>query len=435
LIRTLEDPIFAYGSAAFNLIIQNNGKRLELGPCSIVPETRDDEYTGRLIFLADVYDMHSLLFEDKIVKLQGSFCDLPAVLARKDIIQPPFKEFTANLTYDLTVYKNLFDHLDSKYQEEPETIRDSVQKAVIKTEGQKFKLFLDANLNELELLVADFNQGEHQRHGYYFRKQVWNFILCSTFMTRTNLKPRGYSGDSEMMRMVYFNNYQGNSTFEKLMHKYPLEQPGAQSVRNRRKIILEALNKFKNMIHISPQRKIKILSVASGPAIEIEDILAFPENFDKYHFTLLDQDRLALNEAADLIHGIEKKSDAKVQVDYVAASVRSMIANKRFKRELGTFHFIYSMGLFDYLTQRVGNAVLKSLYQLLKPGGKIIIGNFHESNQSRCFLDYWLDWHLIHRTEAEFLDLLKDISAVETSVFFENTGNQMFLQIVKQTDT
>ena len=183
---------------------------------------------------------------------------------------------------------------------------------------------------------------------------------------------------------------------------------------------------------VSEQQGLRVLSVACGPAFEICDILVSPGNFKKYHFTLIDQDRVALDEASKIIHDIEKKSDTRVQVNYVEASVRLLIAGRSFKKNLGKFDFIYSMGLFDYLNTRVAKVVLENLYQLLNPAGRMIIGNFHSSNQNKFFLDYWLDWNLYHRTEKEFMDLIKDVPSTEASIFFEDTRNQMFLNIKKQ---
>ena len=413
------------------LLIKNNGNSVELGPCRILSYSKLNGFGGRLVFIHDVYDFECLLGKNKILKLQAPFSNLPYVLARKNAIRSSFKAYAANLTYDLNVYKNLFDEIDSQYRTEPPEIRDSVQKAIIETEGRKFNQYLNDKLMQLEQIVADFTDKEHQQHGYYFRKQLWNFIKCSAFMTRTNLKPRGYAGDSEMMRMVYLNQYQGDSTFEKLMHKYPIDQPGAQSVRYRRKIVVQMLRKVENEMHISEQQELKVLSVACGPAFEVWDILVSPANLKKYHFTLLDQDRLALNEASKVIHDIEKKLNTRVQVKYVEASVRLLITNSLFKRNLEKFDFIYSMGLFDYLSPRVAKVVLENLFQRLNPGGRMIIGNFHSSNKNKCLLDYWLDWNLYHRTEKEFMDLLKNLPKVDASIFFEDTGNQMFLNIKK----
>jgi len=432
LIRSLEDPIFTHCSDTFNLIIQNNGKRLELGPCRIILESCDDEYSGRLIFLADVYDMHSLLFEDKIVKLQSAFGDLPLLLARRDSIKQSFKEFVTHLTYDLNVYKRIFDDLDFKCQEEPEEVRTLVQQAVIETEGKKFRQFFHSKVQELDSIVSEYSREEHQLHGFYFRRQLWNFILCCPLMARTNLKPRGYAGDSEMMRMIYLNDYRGDSTFSKLIQKYTVGTPAAQSVRNRRMIIHDTLLKLADKNHSRQKEKIRILSVACGPASEIEDILVSKPNFERYHFTLLDQDPMALKEATKLVDKIEKSSGAKVHIDYVEASVRTMLSDKTIMGNLGKFHFIYSMGLFDYLNTPVGKVVMESLYRLLDQGGELIIGNFHVANPSRNFMEYWGDWYLIHRTENELRNLLPDADSAEVDIIFEDTRSQMFLHAKKK---
>jgi extracellular factor (EF) 3-hydroxypalmitic acid methyl ester biosynthesis protein len=108
-----------------------------------------------------------------------------------------------------------------------------------------------------------------------------------------------------------------------------------------------------------------------------------------------------------------------------------MLFPRKLKQNLGQFDFIYSMGLFDYLAAPVAKAVLKNLYQILKPGGKLVIGNFHVSSPSKLYLDYWCDWVLFYRTEEEFIDLSKDCASTNVSVFFENTGSQMFLHIEK----
>lgn len=413
------------------LLINNNGRSVELGPCHILSDTNLNGYGGRLVFTNAVYDFECLLGKNKTLKLQAPFNDLPQILARKDAIRPSFKEYAADLTYDLSVYKKLFDDLDSQYSEESEEIRESVQQAVLNTEGREFMQFFHEKVEELNHIVKGFNQKEHQQHGFYFRRQLWNFVLCCALMARTNLKPRGYAGDSEMMKMIYLDDYQGDTTFCKLMQKYTVGVPAAQSVRNRRTLIMEMLRKFRQTNCLAPQEKIKILSVACGPAFEVEDILRSPGDFEKYHFTLLDQDSRALNEATRFVSNIEKKYDARAIIDYVNISVRFMLGKKPFKTGPSKFNFIYSMGLFDYLSTPVAKAIINKLYQMLIPGGELVVGNFHVSNPSKPFMEYWGDWHLIHRTEQELENLLSNSSAVQKSVIFEDSGSQMFLTIKK----
>ena len=149
---------------------------------------------------------------------------------------------------------------------------------------------------------------------------------------------------------------------------------------------------------------------------------------------LLDQDSLALSEASRLIDEIKRKFDQDIEADFLEYSVRTMLFSRDLKEKLGKFHFIYSLGLFDYFSAPVAKAIIEKLYQLLAPGGRMIIGNFHVSNSSRFYMEYWCDWFLFHRTEDEFVNLIRDCSAAEVSIFFEDTGSQMFLDIHKQKE-
>jgi hypothetical protein len=375
---------FKDGAEFSKLVIQNNGNSVSLGPCRLLSEPNIDGYDWRLVFNKDVYNFESLLVENKVNLLQDAFYNLPLILSHKKKIRESFKNYTADLTYDLSVYKNLFDGLDSKYAEEPENIKKTIQQAIINTEGKSFMGFLDDKLADLEKVVADFSREEHETHGYYFRRQLWNIILCSRLMTRTNLKPRGYAGDSEMMKMLYENDYSGESTFSKLMHKHPVEQIAAQAVRNRRHTIAKKIISAKRHFGEKMER-IRVLSIASGPVCELQDILLSPEDCKKYHFTFLDQDRVALTEAAGSVFQIEKHYKTKINVDYLNESVRTMLRTPDLKKKWGEFHFIYSLGLFDYLTPPVASAVLVKLYELLTPGGQIVIGSFHASNPSNIY--------------------------------------------------
>ena len=412
-----------------SLLIQNNGDSVQLGPCRVLsgPNLNGDD--GRLVFTDDVYDIRSLLNHRRVINLKSAFDDLPFILNRKNNIKSVFKDFTADLAYDLSVYKKLFDDLDFQYSEEPQDVKSLIQKAVIESEGQQFMQFFHKSVEALNGLVADFNPEEHQLHGFYFRKQLRKFILCCALMTRTNLKPRGYAGDSAMMKMIYSNTYQGDSTFCKLMQKYTVGVPAAQSVRNRRELIVRHLRRFREKQRRGTPNEIKVLSVACGPACELDDILKTPADFEKFHFTLLDQDKKALDEAATVISNIEQRSGASVKVDYSNISVRLMLGKKPFKSNTRKFHFIYSMGLFDYLSTPIAAAVLNKLHQLLLPEGELIVGNFHISNPSKHFMEYWGDWHLIHRDEQDMRNLLPHLSDSKLSVIFEETGSQMFLDI------
>jgi len=64
----------------------------------------------------------------------------------------------------------------------------------------------------------------------------------------------------------------------------------------------------------------------------------------------------------------------------------------------------------------------------------MVIGNFHVTNPSTCYMEYWCDWVLCQRTEEELEALLKDNRSADISILFEDTGSQMFLNIRKTAD-
>ncbi len=428
-VRFTDGRPFRDGEEFAKLIIPVNGDRATVGPCRLLSEPNIDGYAGRITFISDFFDFDSLLTDHKVVKLQSEFLNLPLVLAHKDNIASKFKDYTLNLNYDLNVYKNLFDKLDLEYKEEPENVKNLVQRAIIDTEGKNFHRFLDDNLGELETVIKDFSRDDHERHGFYLRKQLWNIIMCSPFMARTNLKPRGYSGDSVMMGMIYANGYEGDSTFAKLLNKHPLNHPGSQAVRNRRTLIAKKLSEIKS--RHGGKAPCRVLSVACGPAFELNDLLLTSEDCDTFQFSLLDQDKYALFEAAKAVDQIEKRLGRTIPVTYLNESVRTMLATRHLEEKWGQFDFVYSMGLFDYLTPPVAAAVLRKLYDLLIPGGEMVIGNFHVSNPSKHYMEYWLDWVLYYRNETEFKELLGGVPSAATEVSFEDTRVQMFLLVRK----
>jgi extracellular factor (EF) 3-hydroxypalmitic acid methyl ester biosynthesis protein len=428
-VRFQDPAVFKDGSEFSELIIQREDATFELGPCRLISEPNIEGYSGRLVLSRDFHDLESLLFHGKQIKLQTSFLNLSSLLDHKASVLQSFKDYAADLSYDLNVYKTLFDTLDTEYRGEPENIRRIVQQAILREEGRAFMGFLDQKLAELERLVAGLSKTEREEHGFYLRKLLWNIILCSPIMTRTNLKPRGYAGDSEMMRMIYSNDYEGDSTFSKLMHKHPVEQPAADAVRNRRAFVAEWVRRYRTGASASGRKRLQILSVACGPAFELWDLLDSPRTCQQLHFTLFDQDSYALLEAARVVDQIEKAMDVKLSVEYLRESVRTMLFTQQLVQRWGQYNLIYSMGLFDYLTPPVAVAVLGRLYQLLLPGGQMVVGNFHPSNKSRVYMDYWLDWVLYYRTEAELLELAPELPGAELSVTADPSGIQLFLHV------
>ena len=387
---------------------------------------------GILVFLDDVYDCRALLEEGKYMDLRGFFQNLPLVIGQRERIRPEFKEYCSALAYDLSVHKRFFDEQDRIIAGEPDDVAHVAREILLRTEGRRFMGFLDEKLVELEQLVRGFTQEEHERHGFYLRRLIWPYLMAGQFLRRSNLKPRGYSGDAEMMLMAYDNAYVGSYVFNQLMHKHGVETLAAEAVRSRRKLVPRVLREVTGRFpHLGP-RGFRFLSLASGPASELDEIVADVADAERFSITLLDQDPFALDLARETVRRLEVARGARLSVRYVQDSVRTMARTRDLGRTLGRHHLVYSMGLFDYLSTPVARAVLTRIWEVVEPGGTLLVGNFHARTPTRVHMAYWGDWSLCYRTEESFLSLAERIEVASSHIEFDHTGCQMFLRLEKQ---
>ncbi|UVD72099.1 class I SAM-dependent methyltransferase [Leptospira borgpetersenii] len=428
-IRLPKAPPYIVPFNADGFIIELDGKRIELGRCRMLPVKHAATSTALpqylVLFLDDTVDVVDLIGKKRFTVYDAGLFNLQLILNQKEKVNQRFKEYSANLTFELNVYKQFFDDLDRKFLKEPGPVQEHLHQMILEREGQTFMEFFESKVLELQEQTKNFSKDENEAHGFFFRKQVWDFILHSAFMLRTNLKPRGYAGNYEMMKMIYENEIMGKSLFARLLHSYPLQIPAANAVRNRRRMIADQI---REAVENHDNSDFRAMSVACGPADEIGEAFSDMVELKKIHFTLLDQDMEALRVAMNTVNQLELEKGISIHVRYINDSVRSMLRIRDLPGAWGRFDFIYSMGLFDYLTPPVARAVLARLFEMLRPGGKLIVGNFHVSNPDKAFMEYWLDWVLYHRTEEEMLELASTFPG-HSRIFFEKTGCQMFLEM------
>jgi extracellular factor (EF) 3-hydroxypalmitic acid methyl ester biosynthesis protein len=395
-----------------------------LGPARLVPGPPDAPL--RLVFLENLVDCRVLVRDGRVADLRAWFDNVPVVLAQKERIRPEFREHVSAVAYDLSVWRRFFDEQDRVLAGEPHDVEQVARDALLRTEGRRFMAYLDVKVSELGRIVESYTKEEHERHGFYLRRHLWPYLLASEFMKRTNLKPAGYAGDAELMVMIYEDRYLGASTFNQLMHKHGLETRAAQAVRNRRSMVPRVIREaFTRHGRSGPYR---FLSLACGPACELDDVFLEGSDLRRFDVSLLDQDPHALELARGMVRRVEARLGGKLAVRYHEDSVRTMLRSRDLRQRFGEHDLVYSMGLFDYLTAPVARAVLHKTYELLAPGGVLLVGNFHQRSPTRLHMDYLGDWPLVYRTEDSFLALTDGLDAIR-GLSFDETGAQMFLRL------
>jgi hypothetical protein len=128
---------------------------------------------------------------------------------------------------------------------------------------------------------------------------------------------------------------------------------------------------------------------------------------------------------------LARSTGARIQ--FIGESVRRLLTTRQLGQALGERDFVYSAGLFDYLSARSFAALASVLYDALSPSGQLLIGNVAAGNPTRFFMEYCLDWFLIHRSPEELRDFAAGLSPRPSriEVDAEPLGVNLFLRVWK----
>jgi len=86
-------------------------------------------------------------------------------------------------------------------------------------------------------------------------------------------------------------------------------------------------------------------------------------------------------------------------------------------------------GFFDYLNDVDAAALLRSLWDHLGPGGRLLVFNFAPHNPSRALMEWIGNWYLIYRDESAWKDLAAKagIPAAASQVSAEEEGIDLYI--------
>ena len=165
-------------------------------------------------------------------------------------------------------------------------------------------------------------------------------------------------------------------------------------------------------------RELQVLDVGSGPCRDVKESLECSKG--DLHFTCVEMDGLAIDYAIDLLGPLSDRVKF-----YQGHALKSDIS--------GYFDLVWSGGLFDYFNDRVFIFGLKRLIKHVKPGGRLVIGNFSVSNSTRNYMEVVGDWFLNYRTEEQMLNLVRKANLNVTEVKVETTkeGVNLLLNLHK----
>ncbi len=240
---------------------------------------------------------------------------------------------------------------------------------------------------------SPYDKSTRDEIGASVRCELLPYIALTATMDRMYAKPRGYAGDYLTIAMMYEDKPSGHGRIGALIDACFLSRPAPVAVRNRRKLL-------KGMIEATIAGKngevAQVTSFACGPAAEIFDVYDDHGKHDLLRVNLLDIDLQALAHVADIRD--RRKLGKHIQL---FSSNLIHLATGRQSLSIPPQDLIYSIGLIDYFADAFVISLMNFAHDLLAPGGRLVLGNFHPRNPDKEFMDHALEWPLIHRTEAD----------------------------------
>ena len=106
---------------------------------------------------------------------------------------------------------------------------------------------------------------------------------------------------------------------------------------------------------------------------------------------------VALDQDADSLAHVNR-AYAGTGVRTVQASVKSILSGKI---AFEGFDFVYAAGLYDYLAERVATRFTRLMFDMLAPGGRLLVANFAPVLPEVGYMETFMDWKLIYRTAEE----------------------------------
>ena len=258
----------------------------------------------------------------------------------------------------------------------------------------------------------------------YFRKRTHAVLSKSYAINRIRTWPQGYQGDHLTLETAYRNTPMSDG-IGFYLDKYLLDWQLAHALRGRLERLTELLGE-----ELSTRENPKVLDIACGSCREVS-MLVPKIKTSGARFTCIDLDGAALDFAVNRLASADL---APEQIKLTKYNALRMFDHDIASAEFGPQDIIYSVGYFDYLPDDFLVKLLRSLYALLTPGGRLIAA-FKDADRYRSQEYHWIaDWDgFLQRTEKDFVRILGEagIPAQAMTMTRDRTGVIIFYRATK----
>jgi extracellular factor (EF) 3-hydroxypalmitic acid methyl ester biosynthesis protein len=345
-------------------------------------------------------------------------------------LRPGYQRSVSNLRNFLQEFSRWLEHGEAEAGiTEPTTPQDVVMNFVVDVEAavspkvaELFQIF--------EEEARQVSEEDLPIHKSFMRHEVHPLIMCSPFLHRTFTKPLGYAGDYEMVNMIMREPLEGRNTYAKIVNAMHLRTGVAQAHRNRIDRLIEYLTREGRRVG-AMGRGLRVLNIGCGPAAEVQRFIRTNDLADRLQIELLDFNEETLKYAESQVMSAIWENRRRTGITITHRSVHDLLKQAAAKQldVQPVYDVVYSAGLFDYLSDRICQRLLRLFYAWVVPGGMVLVTNVHADNPIRGIMEHMQEWQLLLRNQKQMAELAPELGSQTVSL--EGTGLNVFLEMRK----
>lgn len=387
------------------IFLCDNNKIIYEGNCEFIrkdnPKTQIFKLTDHLLNTNEI-QKHNIISE-----LSFNICKELTSLNEYITVNHEFKALVLDWKMYLSCLKEMLDKEDEK------EIFKNNDARIIFLQSIENKIFIEMNKFILRMnnIMINVNEKEHKIYSKFIDNNIGYFFRFTPQGVRIKDKINGYAGDYEMIKGFFDDPYEGNTLFGRLLNRWICEMDSSKGHMNRIDFIYNFIIEKYNNSSISP---FTILTLGSGPAVEISKLIKNFEFKKRCQISLIDSDAVSLVDFANRIQYLQKPN---LSIDLINGDLIHIITKKNSELEsLDQYDLTYCAGLLDYFNDKRSIKIVDYLIRHTKTGGYFLYTNLHESNPLKFFMKLVGEWDIYHKS-------------TKTIESYTPEGNQIFTYI------
>jgi extracellular factor (EF) 3-hydroxypalmitic acid methyl ester biosynthesis protein len=363
-------------------------------------------------------------------KLRNDFKDFLAQWERVYLVSREYKLIIADLHSFFSDLRLWLDQVELNIRAVPDFNRVQLEQEVASELRESVSAPLNHLFDRFEEVSSKIEEDRRPSHRAFGRRQMHPLMMCAPFPYRCYNKPLGFAGDYEMMNMILRNGLEGSSLFAKLINSYLLDQGPPRAVRSRVGFLKERI--IEETGRVARSGKIaRIYNLGSGPAREVEEFIVEQTLANQAEFRLVDFNEETLSYAEARLRQALSAHHRRAALTLERKSVQQLLKSRPGAAE-PQYDLIYCSGLYDYLGDRVCKMLSSFLYDKLRPGGLLVVGNFAPWTSRQHLMEHFVEWFLIYRDTRQLAAVAPEQAPAEECVVrAESSGANIFLEVRK----